>query len=146
LTVVRQPRPRTALAALMLVDYYLWILHFNRKLSLDFDLGPLHVHLYGRAVFLMWVTIAILVIGGIAVHASRKRELIDKWASWMVIAPVFGIPIWIGKGPTAVVAVEVTQHQVDPGDPEVCQPHVGTHARQSLRRPARTCAANQSRR
>jgi phosphatidate cytidylyltransferase len=94
----------------MLVDYYRWylrILHFDRRVSLDVDLGPVHVHLDGRPVFLMWVTIAILAIGGLAVIASRKRELIDKWASWMVIAPVFGIPIWMGKGPTAVVAAAV---------------------------------------
>lgn len=88
-------------------DYYLRILHFNRQLALDVDLGPLHVHLYGRAVFLMWVTLAVLAVGGIAVLASRKRELIDKWASWMVIAPVFGIPIWIGPGAAAVVAALV---------------------------------------
>jgi phosphatidate cytidylyltransferase len=91
----------------MLVDYYLRILHFDRRVSFDVDLGPLHVHLDGRPVFLMWVTIGILAVGGIAVIASRKRELIDKWASWMVIAPVFGIPIWMGKGPTAVVAAAV---------------------------------------
>jgi phosphatidate cytidylyltransferase len=91
----------------MLVDYYLRILHLDRRVTLDVDLGPLHVHLYGRPVFLMWVTLAILAVGGIAVLASRKRELIDKWASWMVIAPVFGIPIWMGKGPTAIVAALV---------------------------------------
>jgi phosphatidate cytidylyltransferase len=91
----------------MLVDYYLRVLHLDRRVSLDVDLGPLHVHLYGRPVFLMWVTIGILAVGGLAVLASRKRELIDKWASWMVIAPLFGIPSWIGKGPTAVVAAAV---------------------------------------
>lgn len=90
-----------------LVDYYLRILHFGRNPALDVDLGPWHVRLDGRPVFLMWVTIAILAIGGVAVLASRKRELIDKWASWMVIAPLFGIPIWMGKGPTAVVAAVV---------------------------------------
>jgi phosphatidate cytidylyltransferase len=88
-------------------EAYRRLLHIDRNVALDVDLGPLHVHLYGRPVFLMWVTLAILAIGGIAVLASRKRELIDKWASWMVIAPVFGIPIWLGKGPTAVVAALV---------------------------------------
>ena len=90
-----------------LVDYYLRILHFGRNPALDFGLGSWHVHLHGRPVFLMWVTVAILALGGVAVLASRKRELIDKWASWMVIAPVFGIPIWMGRGPTAVVAAAV---------------------------------------
>jgi phosphatidate cytidylyltransferase len=58
----------------MLVDYYLQILHFDRRMPLNIDLGPLHIHLYARAVFFMWVTVAILVIGGIAVLVSRRRE------------------------------------------------------------------------
>src|SRR5258708_3677580 len=89
---------------MMLVDWYLEILHFDRRMGLNFDLGPLHVHLYTRAVFYMWVTVAILVIGGIAVLVSRKRELIRRWTTWLMIAPVVGIPIWIGRGPTAVLA------------------------------------------
>src|ERR1700741_4502417 len=88
----------------MLVDYYLRILHLDRRMPLNIDLGPLHIHLYARAVFFMWVTVAILVIGGIAVFASRKRELIQKWITWLLIAPIVGIPVWIGRGPTAVVA------------------------------------------
>jgi phosphatidate cytidylyltransferase len=88
----------------MLVDYYLQILHFDRRMPLNIDLGPLHIHLYARAVFFMWVTVAILVIGGIAVLVSRKRELIEKWTTWLLIAPVVGIPVWIGRGPTAVLA------------------------------------------
>jgi phosphatidate cytidylyltransferase len=88
----------------MLVDYYLRILHFDRRLPLNFDLGPLHVHLYGRSVFFMWITVGILVMAGIAVLASRRRELIQKWSTWMLIAPVVGIPIWIGRGTTAVLA------------------------------------------
>src|ERR1700738_2706531 len=88
----------------MLVDYYLRILHIDRRMPLNFDLGPLHVHLYSRAVFFMWVTVGILVIAGIAVLASRRRELIQKWSTWMLIAPVVGIPIWIGRGTTAVLA------------------------------------------
>ena len=81
----------------MLVDYYLQILHFDRRMPLNIDLGPLHIHLYARAVFFMWVTVAILVIGGIAVLVSRKRELIQKWTTWLLIAPVVGIPVWIGR-------------------------------------------------
>jgi phosphatidate cytidylyltransferase len=88
----------------MVVDRYLWFLHLDRRMGLNFDLGPLHVHLYTRAVFYMWVTVAILVIGGIAVLVSRKRELISKWTTWLMIAPVVGVPIWIGRGPTAVLA------------------------------------------
>jgi phosphatidate cytidylyltransferase len=88
----------------MLVDYYLRILHLDRRLPLNVDLGPLHIHLYARSVFFMWVTVVILVIAGIAVLASRRRELIQKWTTWVLIAPVVGIPIWIGRGTTAALA------------------------------------------
>ena len=74
------------------LDYYLWFLHLDRRMSLDVDLGPLHVHLYSRAVFLMWVTVAVLAIAGIAVLVSRKPELVQKWRTWMLIAPVVGTP------------------------------------------------------
>ena len=87
-----------------LVHSYLSILHFDRRFALDVDLGPLQIHLYGRSVFYMWVTVAILAIAGIAVLVSRRRELIQKWTTWAMIAPVVGIPFWIGKGTTAVLA------------------------------------------
>jgi len=85
------PEPRTGLATVILVDYYLQILHFDRRMPLNIDLGPLHIHLYARAVFFMWVTVAILVVGGIAVFASRRRELIQKWTTWVLIAPVVAV-------------------------------------------------------
>ncbi|HJT96553.1 MAG TPA: phosphatidate cytidylyltransferase [Mycobacterium sp.] len=88
----------------MLVDYYLRILHFDRRMSLDVDWGPLEIHLYGRSVFFMWVTVSILAIGGVAVLVSRRRELIQKWITWVLIAVVVGLPFWIGKGATAVLA------------------------------------------
>ena len=87
-----------------IVDSYLWFLHLDRRMSLDVDLGPLHIHLYGRAVFLMWVTVAILAAAGIAVLISRKPELIQKWRTWVLIAPVVGLPVWLGQGTTAALA------------------------------------------
>jgi phosphatidate cytidylyltransferase len=92
------------MVSLMPVDWYLRIVHLDRRMPLNIDLGPLHIHLYARAVFFMWVTVAVLVIGGIAVLASRKPELIQKWTTWVFIAPVVGIPVWLGRGPTAVIA------------------------------------------
>lgn len=86
------------------VDYYLRIVHHDRRLPLNVDLGPLHIHLYARAVFFMWITVAILVIGGVAVLLSRRRELIEKWTTWLLIAPVVGIPVWMGRGATAALA------------------------------------------
>ena len=35
---------------------------------------------------------------------SRRRELIEKWTTWLLIAPVVGMPVWIGRGPTAALA------------------------------------------
>lgn len=87
-----------------LVDGYLWLLHLDRRMRLDIDLGPLHVHMYSRAVFLMWITVAILAVAGIAVLVSRKQELIQKWRTWVLIAPVVGIPVWIGHGTSAGLA------------------------------------------
>jgi phosphatidate cytidylyltransferase len=92
------------MVSLMPVDWYLRIVHLDRRMPLNIDLGPLHIHLYARAVFFMWVTVAVLVIGGIAVLVSRKPELIQKWTTWVFIAPVVGIPVWLGRGPTAVMA------------------------------------------
>jgi phosphatidate cytidylyltransferase len=89
---------------LIIVDEYLRILHFDRRMPLNLDLVPLHIHLYSRSVFFMWITVGLLAIGGIAVFASRKRELIQRWTSWMMIAPAVGIPIWLGHGTTAVLA------------------------------------------
>ncbi len=88
----------------MLTDDSLWILRWDRRMPLNFDLGPLHVHLYARSVFFMWVTVAVLLVAGAAVLASRRRELIRRWTTWVMIAPVVGIPIWIGRGTTAVLA------------------------------------------
>ena len=89
---------------MIVVDWYLHVLHLDRRMPLNVDLGPLHIHLYSRSVFFMWITVGILVIAGIAVLASRKRELIQKWTSWMMIAPAVGIPIWLGRGTTALLA------------------------------------------
>jgi phosphatidate cytidylyltransferase len=86
------------------VDWYLRILHLDRRMPLNFDLGPLHVHLYARSGFFMWITVVILVVAGIAVLASRRHELIRRWTTWVMIAPVVGIPIWIGRGTTAGLA------------------------------------------
>lgn len=89
-----------------LLDAYLRILNLDRRsMRLDVDLGPLHVDITGRGVFFFWVTLGILALAGIAVLASRKRELVTKWVTWVMILPVVGIPIWIGRGPTTALCV-----------------------------------------
>lgn len=89
----------------MLINDYLRLLHLNRQLALNIDLGPLHFHTVGRSVFFFWITVVILAGAGIAVFASRRRELIQKWTTWALIAPVVGISIWLGRGTTTVLVV-----------------------------------------
>jgi phosphatidate cytidylyltransferase len=57
-----------------------------------------------RAVFLFWVSVGLLTAGGIAVWLSGRAELRRRWFTWVVIAPVVGVPIWLGRGPTAAPA------------------------------------------
>ncbi|MEH3032524.1 MAG: phosphatidate cytidylyltransferase [Aeromicrobium erythreum] len=89
-----------------LVDWYVRILHLDRSsLVLDVDWGPFDLHVTGRGVFFFYVTVVVLGLAGIAVAISRKRELVQKWTTWALIVPVVGLPIWLGKGPTTVLAV-----------------------------------------
>lgn len=87
-----------------IIDNYLRFVHADRRMSLDIDLGPLQVHLHSRAVFFLWITVAILAVAGAAVLISRKPELIQKWRTWVLIAPAVGLPVWFGEGTTAVLA------------------------------------------
>jgi phosphatidate cytidylyltransferase len=79
-------------------------LGFDRSAAIDLDWGPLSLHVAGRGVFFLWVTLAILGVSGIAVLVSRKRELITRWTTWAFIVPVIGLPIWTGRGATTVLA------------------------------------------
>lgn len=60
--------------------------------------------LTGRAVFLAAAAIAILVVAGIGVAISGKAELRRRWTTWAIIIPTVGIPIWVGRGTTALLA------------------------------------------
>ncbi len=80
------------------------VFDFDRTGRIDLDWGPVAVHLAGRAVFFLWVTLALLALAGIAVFVSRKRELITRWTTWALIVPVVGLPIWSGRGATAALA------------------------------------------
>lgn len=71
---------------------------------LEFAIGPWQLALSGHAVYLMWVTATLLLLAGIGVLLSGRRELRRRWVTWALIAPVVGIPIWLGPGPTAALA------------------------------------------
>ena len=73
-------------------------------LTLDVPLGPVRLHAEGRAVFFLWVVVVILALAGVAVLLSRQAELRRRWTTWALVAPVVGIPLWLGPGPTALLA------------------------------------------
>jgi phosphatidate cytidylyltransferase len=76
-------------------------------LRIDLDWGPLSVHVGGRGVFFFWTTLILLGLAGIAVAVSRKPELVTRWTTWALIVPVVGLPIWFGRGSTALLAVVI---------------------------------------
>ena len=96
----------------MLVDWYLRILHLDRRLPLNFDLGPLHVHLHARSVFFMWVTVVILVIAGIAVLASQLLVVVDAAVPGNRQAQ-FGVDHRLGAGFGQVDDSEATMTKCD---------------------------------
>ena len=79
-----------------------WIVGGSRSWTVTIP-GPGWV-LTGRAVFLATTAVAILLLAGIGVALSRKAELRRRWTTWAIIIPAVGIPIWIGRGTTALLA------------------------------------------
>lgn len=79
-----------------------WLLSGQRDWTLH--LPVLDLVLTGRAVFLAAVALAVLLLAGIGVAASGSTELRRRWTTWAVIIPAVGIPIWVGRGTTAVLA------------------------------------------
>ena len=73
-------------------------------LVLDVPLGPWRLYAEGRAVFFLWVVVGVLALAGIAVLLSGQAELRRRWMTWVLVAPVVGIPLWLGPGPTALLA------------------------------------------
>ena len=55
-------------------------------------------------MFLAATAVAILLLAGIGVVLSRKAELRRRWTTWAIIIPAVGIPIWVGRGTTALLA------------------------------------------
>lgn len=94
-----------AIGSTGLLDWYLRLLDLDRELGLTIKLGPLSLDTTGRGVFFFWVTLITLTLAGSAVLISRKPELIRRWTTWALIVPVVGIPLWSGRGPTALLAV-----------------------------------------
>jgi len=79
------------------------LLHHDRVLTLPVSL-PFVGEVTGRGVFNLYVTLAVLALGGLAVALLREPELRTRWTTWVLIAPVVGLPIWLGRGTTALLA------------------------------------------
>ncbi|MDV9177213.1 phosphatidate cytidylyltransferase, partial [Streptomyces sp. W16] len=46
-----------------------------------------------------------LVLGGIAVAATRRRELMIRWCAWAVGVPLVTAAFWWGRPGAAAVAI-----------------------------------------
>lgn len=49
----------------------------------------------------------LLGVGGIGAWASRRREMITRWVTWCVTAPVVGGLLWLGAPGAAVLAAAI---------------------------------------
>jgi phosphatidate cytidylyltransferase len=83
------------------------LLDLDRSPALALDRGPIPIHGAGRGVFFLWLTLAVLASAGIAVALSGQPELVTRWTTWALIAPVVGLPIWTGRGATTVLAAAI---------------------------------------
>ncbi|WP_159626401.1 phosphatidate cytidylyltransferase [Actinomyces sp. zg296] len=79
-----------------------WMLFGDRAWSVT--IPGIGLTLTGRAVLLACVTLAVLALSGAAVALAHKAELRERWMTWAIIVPVVGLPIWAGKGTTALLA------------------------------------------
>lgn len=77
---------------------------WREGLGVHLDLAGWHLDLEGRAVFLAAVCLAILAVSAVPILLSRRAELRRRWTTWALILPVIGIPMWLGPGPTALLA------------------------------------------
>lgn len=87
-----------------------WLLGGDRTWSLT--VPGVGWRLTGRAVFLAVAALVVLLLAGIGVAASGRAELRRRWTTWAVIFPVVGIPIWMGRGTTALLAVALALQSV----------------------------------
>ena len=87
-----------------------WLLGGDRAWSLT--LPGVGWTLTGRAVFLAVAAVAVLLVAGVGVAAYGKSELRRRWTTWAIIIPVVGIPIWAGRGTTALLAAVLSVQAV----------------------------------
>lgn len=81
-----------------------WLGVDRTSVAIHLALGSWHLDLDGRAVFLFGLSAVILTLAALPVFTSGKPELRRRWTTWALILPVIGIPMWLGPGPTVVLA------------------------------------------
>lgn len=81
-----------------------WIIDFERSWRLHFDLFGMTVDIQSERVFLVAVAATVLLLALPLVLISRSTEIRRRWMTWALIMPVVGIPLWFGRGSTAVLA------------------------------------------
>lgn len=73
--------------------------------QLHLQLGPLAAT--GRGVWFFAVAVLVLTLSGLAVALTRKREITEKWVTWLCLAVLVGVPMWLGKVTTIPIVVVV---------------------------------------
>lgn len=61
-------------------------------------------HAPDSKLFLVSVAVGVLLLALPLVLASRSVEIRRRWLTWALIFPCVGIPLWFGRGTTAILA------------------------------------------
>ena len=71
-----------------------------------FHLGPVAwtTTASGHAVYLFLLTVCLLALSGVAVAVTGRAEVRRRWVTWLLIAPVAGLPVWLDVRTTALLA------------------------------------------
>lgn len=81
---------------------------FNWLFDKDIESFTLTVGEYsvtGRGVYFFYVAVALLSVSGLLALIARKKEINEKWFTWVSVAVIVGIPMWAGKLSTVPLAV-----------------------------------------
>lgn len=83
-----------------------WWQYFTGEEGLAFNF--LNLTLNPKPVLLAVITILLLTITAPMIWIANKKELRDKWLTWLFIALVVGPAIWVGETLTTLLAVVIS--------------------------------------
>jgi phosphatidate cytidylyltransferase len=84
----------------------LWWEMITGQGGLSFTLFNLQLN--PRPILLGFLVITFLLLTAPLVFISKKREFIDKWVTWLIIALIVGPAIWIGESTTMILAIIIS--------------------------------------